>query len=122
MKRTVTVTIYHNDGQTWERNVYKGCFWEDDRQRAIAKSGLRDADRLYVSLPLAKAPALALEPGKDMIVKDECPVEIDNTSQSTQSATIKELRAEYEVFTVTALSLKDHSLNRRMHHWEIGGK
>lgn len=122
MKRTVSVTIYHNNGGAWERAVYAGCFWEDDRQRAIAKSGLQDADRLYVSLPLDKARALELEVGKDMIVKGECPGVIDNASQSAQAASIKALRAEYEVFTVTALSRKDHSLNPRLHHWEIGGK
>lgn len=122
MKQTVSVTVYHNNGKSWERAVYAGCFWEDDRQRAISKSGLQDADRLYVSVLFAAAPELQLEPGKDMIVKGECPAVIDNTSQNTQSATIKALRAEYEVFTVTALSLKDHSCNRRMHHWEIGGK
>lgn len=120
-KRTTKVTIYHLGANGYERNVYDGCFWEDDQAAKIAKTGLSSADSLYVSIPLNNAPNLEINKGKDYIIQGEIDVEFDNTSQAVQSASLKALKASHEVFTITTVSKKNHG-SPRMHHWEIGGK
>ncbi len=121
MKQTCKVTIYHLREKEYVRAVYEGCFWDADAATAVEKTGLANADSLYVSIPLLNAPALTVAKGKDLIVQGECSVEIDNTSQTTQTASIKALKAEYDVYTITTLTRKDHG-SPRMHHWEVGGK
>ena len=120
-KRTTKVTIYHQGANGFERNVYDGCFWEDDQAAKIAKTGISSSDSLYVSIPLKNAPSLEINKTKDYIVKGESDIEFDNTSQTTQSASLKALKASYEVLTITTVSKKDHG-SPRMHHWEVGGK
>ena len=120
MKNTTKVTIYHLSGTAWTRTVYEGAFWDDDQAAKIAKTGLSSADRLYVSIPLDKAPALEITKGKDFIVKGECNIEIDNASQATISASTKSLISA-GAFIITTVSKKDHG-SKGMHHWELGGK
>jgi len=119
MKNTTKVTIYHL-GTAWTRAVYDGAFWDDDQASKIAKTGLASADRLYVSIPLANAPNLDINKGKDYIVKGECALTIDSTSQASISASIKSLQSA-GAFLITTVSKKDHG-SKRMHHWELGGK
>lgn len=120
-KQTTKITIYHQGANGFERSVYDGCFWEDDQAAKIAKTGISSADSLYVSIPLKNSPNLEVNKTKDYIVKGEVDFEFDNTSQTTQSASLKTLKASYEVFTITTVSKKDHG-SPRMHHWEVGGK
>lgn len=121
MKNTTKVTIYHLGASGYERTVYDGCFWEDDQAAKIAKTGLQNADSLYISIPIKNAPNLTVNKGKDYVIKGESVEEINNTSQSTQSASIKALKSTYEVFTINSYSKKDHG-SPRMHHWELSGK
>ena len=118
MKNTTKVTIYHK-GTAWTKTVYEGAFWDDDKQARIAKTGLSNADSLYVSIPLDKAPELTITNGKDYIVKGECNIVIDASTSAKESASIKEiLNVGY---TITTCSKKDHG-SKRMRHWELGGK
>ncbi len=122
-KATVNTTIYHydNDARTYTRTVYSGCFWDDDLAANVAKTGLLNADSLYVSIPLNNAPELNINKGKDLIIKGDIDTDIDNSSQSLQAAAVKALKAAYEVFTITSVTLKNHG-SGRLHHWELGGK
>ena len=121
MKNTTKVTIYHKvTSSSWTKTVYDGAFWDDDQAAKIAKTGISSADRLYVSIPLTKAPNLDINKGNDYIVRGECPLTIDTTSQTTISASVKTIQSA-GAFLITTVSKKDHG-SPRMHHWELGGK
>jgi hypothetical protein len=120
-KRTTNVTIYHFEDNKYIRSVYDRCFWEDDQAASIIKTGLSSADSLYVSIPMSEAPDLVISKGKDLIVHGDIAFEIDNTSQATQSTSLKALKAENDVFTISSFSKKDHG-STRMRHWELSGK
>ncbi|MFV0344213.1 MAG: DUF6751 family protein [Anaerocolumna sp.] len=120
-KRTTKVTIYHLKEKKYKRNVYDKCFWEDDQAARITKTGLSSVASLYVSIPLTEAPDLIITKTKDFIVQGEVTFEIDNTTEATQSASLKTLNTNYLVYTINSFSKKDHG-SPRMRHWELSGK
>ncbi len=120
-KRTTKVTIYHLKDKKYVRNVYDKCFWEDDQAARITKTGLSSVDSVYVSIPMTEAPNLIITKTKDLIVQGEITIEIDNTSEATQSASLKTLNSNYLVYAIKSFSKKDHG-SPRMRHWELSGK
>lgn len=120
-KQTVKVTIFHLGKNGFEKNVYDKCFWDEDQATAIKKSGLASVDSLYVSIPYSVVQSLEINKGKDYIIQGETLLEIDNTSEKTQSTSIKELKANHNLLTLSAGSLKNHG-SKRMWHWELSGK
>lgn len=120
-KQTVKVTIFHLGSKGYEKTVYDKCFWDEDQATAIKKSGLASVDSLYVSIPYSVVQSLEINKGKDYIIQGETLLEIDNTSEKTQSTSIKELKANHNLLTLSAGSLKNHG-SKRMWHWELSGK
>lgn len=120
-KQTVKVTIFHLGNNGFEKNVYDKCFWDEDQATAIKKSGLASVDSLYVSIPYSVVQSLEINKGKDYIIQGETLLEIDNMSEKTQSTSIKELKANHNLLTLSAGSLKNHG-SKRMWHWELSGK
>ncbi|WP_167957962.1 DUF6751 family protein [Anaerosporobacter faecicola] len=122
MKNTVKVTIFHQGADSkYTKAVYDHCFWDEDQAQAIKKSGLSSVDSLYVSIPYTTVQSLDITKGKDYIIKGETDIIYDNTSQSTQSASLKDLKASHNVFTLNSISLKNHG-SRKLWHWELSGK
>lgn len=121
MKNTVKVTIFHLGNNGYKKNVYDKCFWDEDQASAIKKSGLTSVDSLYVSIPYSVVHNLEINKGKDYIMQGETALEIDNTTEKTQSDGIKELKAKHNLLTISAGSLKNHG-SKRMWHWELSGK
>lgn len=121
MKRTTSITIYHKIGTSYVREVYHKCFWDEDKASNIKKSGLASVDSLYISMPLSAAPNLTINNGKDLVIKGEIEDEFENTTEQTQSNSLKALKEKHQVFTINAHSKKDHG-SPRVHHWEISGK
>ncbi|WP_455715336.1 DUF6751 family protein [Anaerosporobacter sp.] len=120
-KQTEKVTIFHLGSNGYEKSVYAKCFWDEDQATAIKKSGLASVDSLYVSIPYSVVQSLEINKGKDYIIQGETLLEIDNTSEKTQSTSIKELKANHNLLTLSAGSLKNHG-SKRMWHWELSGK
>lgn len=121
MKNTVKVTIFHLNGANYEKKIYDKCFWDEDQAQAIRKSGLASVDSLYVSIPYFVVQSLEINKGKDYIIQGETELDFDNTSQSTQSNSLKALKENHNVFTINSSSLKNHG-SKRMWHWELSGK
>lgn len=121
-KQTVDVTIFHQgaDGN-YSKTEYAQCFWDEDQAQAIIKTGLSNADSLYISIPYTVTQSLEITKGKDYIIKGKTTLTINNTSQSTQSSSLKTLKASHNVFTLSSSSLKDHG-SRKLWHWELSGK
>lgn len=121
-KQTTDATIFHLEGSNYIKSIYRGCFWEEDQAANIRKSGLSSVDSLYISIPYSSdAQELSINKGKDLVIKGEITEDIDNTSQSTQASSIKEIKSSHDVFTITSLAEKKHG-SRRMWHWELSGK
>lgn len=120
-KQTVKITIFHLGSNGYEKNVYDKCFWDEDQATAIKKSGLASVDSLYVSIPYSVVQSLEINKGKDYIIQGETTLEIDNTTEKAQSNSIKELKANHNLLTLSAGSLKNHG-SKRMWHWELSGK
>lgn len=118
-KQTVTVTILHTDGTGYRKAEYSGCFWEEDQQARIVKTGLASADSLYISIPWQDG--FVITKGKDKAVLGTITEEVDNTSSATVSASIKQITNAHEVFTLTSCSPHNHG-SKRMWHYELSGK
>lgn len=121
MKVKVDITLIHVENRQYVKQVYEDCFWDCDQSANIIKTGLTNIDSLYVSIPLAKAQNLKISNCKDFVIQGEIIESIDNTSEETQSASLKAIRNKYECFTVNSYSKKDHG-SPRMHHWELSCK
>lgn len=121
-KQTTDITIFHLDGTNYVKNVYHGCFWEEDQAAAIKKSGLSSVDSLYISIPYnTDTENLCICKAKDLAIQGEVLETIDNTSQATQSTSIKALKSSHDVFVISSSAKKCHG-SRRMWHWELSGK
>lgn len=121
MKNTVEVTIFHLGPNGFVKSEYDKCFWDEDQASAIKKSGLASADGLYVSIPYSVVQNLEINKGKDYIIQGKTELEIDNTSQKTQSTSVADIKANHNTFVINAMSLKNHG-SKRMWHWELSGK
>lgn len=114
--------------EVYNRTVLSGVYWEERQGVNIAKSGMKEADKLLVLIPIsvdvegklamtAKAYARTsdktnfwtLKPG-DIIVKGEVTDEIDN---------IKTFGNLHDYYTLTTVDFMDFG---RMGHWEVGAK
>lgn len=121
MKKNVDITVFHVENGKYSKQEYSDCFWDADQAANIRKTGITNVDSLYISIPLANAPNLKIAKAKDIVIQGKVDDEIDNTSQETQSISLKALNRKYECFTVNSYSKKDHG-SPRMHHWELSCK
>lgn len=114
----------------YQRTVIKGVHWEDTQGANIIKSGLENADRIFVSIPFGcqadrtyckpkafesladKSIFFTIQPG-DRIIKGAIDFDINGSA--------KALDETYETFTVTTVDTLDFG-SSRLHHWEVGGR
>lgn len=111
-----TCTLYHRtvstSGESWTRTVIEGVLWEDRRAANVVRSGLLEADRAAVYIPLTRAPA-AIAPG-DVLVKGAV------TQTIGAGYTLSQLRAAYTTIQVTSVDRMDYG-SPAMQHLQIGG-
>ena len=115
------MTLYHWDGIGYVRQEIADVFWQDARISNISKTGQTNADTLFISIPELSAKNLEIITGKDLVVKNICEFEFDNTNQKTQSESLKRLSTGREVFTVKAFEPKLYGSDG-MRHYELSCK
>lgn len=121
MQTNADMTLYHLGEKGYERQEILDVWWEHSKISNTEKTGMVNADAVTILIPLSSAPMLLVEIGKDLVVKGICDFEFDNTSQASQSASLKELKQGREVFTVNAFDpLLFGSAN--MQHYELSCK
>lgn len=121
MRTNADMTLYHLRENGYERKEILNVWWEHSKISNTEKTGMVNADAVTVLIPLSSAPTLLIETGKDLVVKGICDFEFDNASQASQSASLKQLKQDREVFTVNAF---DPLLfgSADMQHYELSCK
>lgn len=95
------ITVYHYvDGQ-YVRGVISGCFCYDTKQSTLNRTGMQNTDTFVVVIDTMID--MAFSEGYDMVVNGECNFEIDNTSEATISNSIKELKTNHDVYTISSV-------------------
>lgn len=121
MRPNADITLYHYADGKYTRQVIKGVYWFAVKQSNVIKSGLVNADEVLIHIPVTSIDSLEITTSKDLVINRIVEMEIDNTSQQTQSASLKALNQAYNVFTVTAFDPKLYG-SRRLQHYELSCK
>lgn len=121
MKPNADITLYHYTNNKYTRQVIKGVYWFAVKQSNVIKSGLVSADSISIHVPISSADKLEITTSKDLVVNGIVDMEIDNTSQQTQSSSLKALQDTHDTFTVTAFDPKLYG-SRRLQHYELSCK
>lgn len=110
-----TCTLYHRTlvagAESWTRTVIAGVLWEDRRAANVVRSGLLEADRAAVYIPLARG--VTVDVG-DVLVRGTV------TQTISPSYTMSQLRAAYPAIQVTSVDRMDYG-SPAMQHLQIGG-
>lgn len=115
--------------EKWQRTVLSGVFWEGARGSNFRKTGLENADSVFILIPHKvkanrqflpprewlnaedKSPYWTLQPG-DTIIKGSIAYEVVKSS--------KELEQFDECYKITKID--NRSFGGDMAHWEVGAK
>lgn len=129
-----TVTIYNKvydkavGCDKYIRTVIKGVHFEERKGVNVIKSGMEQADGIFIAIPYSapkkvfldakayeransKAEFFTMRSG-DIIVHGECEKEIEN---------LKEFQAAQEYYTITSVDFYGFG-SPKMQHWEVGAK
>ncbi|BCK01602.1 DUF6751 family protein [Anaerocolumna chitinilytica] len=100
-----------------------GSFWDDVKQSNVLKTGMLTVDSVSIFIPIGNIPAGVNDftTGKDLIAKGAINFEVDNTSQSTISSSLKTLQLTNRVVTVSVADDKRYG-SPDMQHWELSCK
>jgi hypothetical protein len=121
MKPNADITLYHYSDDKYTRQIIKGAYWFDVKQSNVIKSGLVNADSVSIHIPVTSVDNLEITTSKDLVINGIVDMEIDNSSQQTQSASLKALNQAYDVFTITVFDPKLYG-SRRLQHYELSCK
>jgi hypothetical protein len=121
VKPNADITYYHFANGIYTREVIRGVFWFELKQSNVLKTGLTTVDSTAIHIPITSKESLTATLGKDIIINGIVDTDIDNTSQATQSASLKALKEVYGFVTVSACDPKLYG-SRNMQHYEISCK
>ena len=121
MYSNADITLYSYVGGLYIRKVIKKVFWDECQQSNINKSGLVNADKVAIYIPYSSSGALSFTTSKDIIVKGVSTYEIVSTSQQTISTSLKYLKDNFQMLTISVADLKDFG-NKNMWHYELSCK
>lgn len=114
MYTNTKATVYRLTEGKYERIFLPHVFWDMKSTASTGKNGKTESDTVTVFLPLL----LQLTPQKDLIIKGSVPLTIDNSTEETQSASVKRLFDGYDVHTVMTCKVCDYG-SKRMRHTEL---
>lgn len=115
------MTLYRWNGSGYDRKVIEGVFWEGSKISNTEKTGMVNADSVSIYVPYENVPDLQITTGKDLVIQCVQTFELDNTSEATISASVKQLKKEYEVYTVCACDPKLYG-SEELWHYELSCK
>lgn len=112
-------TVYTFVNGSYKRIFISDVFWYDRQQTATDKNGMTVNCKANVIIPADKNLALNLNAGKDMVCRGDIKFEFDNSSEQSQSQSLKELRSICgDVMSVAEFSKKFYG-SQCMHHYEV---
>jgi hypothetical protein len=115
------ITLYLFKDNKYTRKEVEGVFWDESKASNVIKSGLTTADSVKIFIPLANIGELNITTGKDIVVYGIVVDEIDNTSQSTQSVSLKALKDKYNFVTASSFDKKLYG-SPKMQHYALSCK
>jgi trans-2-enoyl-CoA reductase len=115
------ITLYSYQNGAYTRSLIKDVFWDEVKQSNLIKSGLTIVDSVKIFIPVSSISNLNTTTGKDIIVKGIVVVDIDNTSQAAQSASLKTLKETYGFITVSSCDKKLYG-SKLMQHYQLSCK
>lgn len=114
MYTNTKATVYRLVEGKYERIFLPRVFWDMKSTASASKNGKTESDTVTVFLPSL----LQLTPQKDLIIKGSVPLTIDNSTEETQSASVKRLFNGYDVHTVMGCWMCDFG-SAGMRHTEL---
>ena len=113
MRTNCDVTLYSKTAgtETYARSVISRVMWEDRKAVNVVQSGLLDADRAWVYIPMARN--ATVKPG-DVLVKGV----VDKTINA--SYPISKLFTEHNAITVRSVDTMDLG-SPALNHLQVGG-
>lgn len=115
------MTIYSLKDGKYTRTVIEEVFWNAVKESNTIKSGMTTVDSVKIIIPKYSAPVFTVTTGKDLVIEGVIDYEFDNSSQKTQSESLKHLKDNYEVVTVTSFDPKLFG-NEHMQHYVLSCK
>lgn len=109
-------TVYRAIEKGFERSFIPECFWQESRGASLAKGGVLEDVGVFVYIPEKYAALAPRTAQKDMLVKGDCPLEFDNSSEKTVSDGMRALR---EYFPVTVKSVDDKLYGTALRHVKV---
>lgn len=121
MKTDASCTLYRKYNGGYIRYRVAECHWQERKAANVVKSGQQSADSVVVYIP---ATAMILGPGdavfpsaelyplidtthqkatEDIIVKDICDFEFNNSTEQSVSDSLRSLRDQYEFYTIMSV-------------------
>ena len=121
MKPNADITLYKIKDGKYIRQAIRGVYWFAVKQSNVNRSGLTNADRISIHIPISSAEELEITTSKDLVVKGISEFEFDNTDQRTQSESLRSLKETHDVFTISAFDPKLYG-SKRLQHYELSCK
>ena len=122
MYTNADITLYSFSNNTYTRKPINGVFWDEVKQSNFLKSGVVNSDSVIIYIPLENIVGdLNFTVGKGLIVHGIIDYEIDNTSQSTISTSLKALKDLHGFVTLTTCDKKLYG-SPNMQHYELSCK
>ena len=116
MYTNTDITLYHWNGSSYNRRPIYNVFWDSVKSSNVLKSGQVNADSVKIFVPVTSVGSLSVETSKDLVVVGIIDFEFDNTSQATQSNSLKALKADRAVFTVSSCDGKLYGSPHMQHY------
>lgn len=92
------ITLYHFENGAYKKQVIQNTFYYDVDITTVSKMGSQ-TNITFIAI-INTDTDIAINTGKDIVVKDESDFEFDNTSEQTIAQSLKELKALMPIYTV----------------------
>lgn len=96
-----TVTLFHFEDKVCIRTVISDVFYYDKEETLLNKVGFQTTSSLAVVINTDKP--IRIKKGQDIIVKGECDIFFDCSSDEKYSKSLDELKSKHDIYTVSVV-------------------
>lgn len=96
-----TITLYHKNGETWDKHIVEGVLWDNLKARLMRRQGIDSADKAIVYIPAVFNGVIRDIPitDGDVIVKGIYDKEIVRSTKELENALFVTSVADYDFGT-----------------------
>lgn len=96
-----TITLFHFEDKTCMRTVIPNVFYYDKEDTMLNKIGLQTTSNFVVVINTDKP--IKIKKGQDIIVKGECNIFFDCSSDEKHAESLDMLKSKYDIYTVSVV-------------------